>query len=157
MNPFSRILFFMLAGICFSGIASGQGNTNPYQNRLIAKYYTPAELDYLQTNLPQKFNQVKFFYIYSFYVTALPCTGCPAANLSLVDVRDYESYRLPDQLVTINEPSKGYSITLISKRDLEQMINKANGPKERPKSVGGVKSNLFIYQRTARVYTVNKW
>lgn len=143
MNPFSRFLFFTLAGICLSGTASAQGNTNPYQNRLIAKYYTPAELDYLKANLPAHFDKLKFYFIYSFQVTAIPCSSCPAIELSLVDVSEFESQRLPNQVVTVTDTVRGFTITLISQRQLDLLYMSSNAPKERPRQIDGIKCRLF--------------
>ena len=145
---------------CLCLHSSGQGNTNPYQNRLIAKYYTTSELEYIQANMPQKFNEIKMYYIHSFSVVQAPCNGCPAIDLSLVDVKEFESQRLPNQRVTITDSERGFTITLISKKELETLFYRGIVV-ERPKqieirkelnSIQPFERNFFFFNQLGKVH-----
>ncbi|MFZ5551466.1 MAG: hypothetical protein ACOZCO_00010 [Bacteroidota bacterium] len=114
---FTAFLFIVFATSGFS-----QGNTDPYQNRLILKKYKVADLQTMQSGYYEKFKQVKYYYIYSFFITDLSCESCPDYVAELIDVDDYNHLRQPNTRVTITDNTYGFSITLLSQRELDILI-----------------------------------
>src|SRR5688572_4314209 len=113
MNKLSLILLFSCFLLFTNTEISAQGNTDPFQNRIIAKYYSHEELDYMKANLPDKFNYVRCYYIHSFSLTSIPCTGPTPQEFFLVDVKEFDSYRKENETVSIDVPERGFRITLI--------------------------------------------
>jgi len=95
---------------------------NPYSSRVIAKYYSNQELHYLENNKPEKFKKIKYYYLHSFIVTDLNCATCKKMNYDLIDVLDYNRYRSDNERVTIDNAEYGFSITLLSRREVDRMI-----------------------------------
>lgn len=116
-----QILFILFLSV-FSVQANAQGNTDPYKNRLILKKYNSTELQYMQNNSYEKFKKVKYYYIYSFFITDLDCETCPAYFAELIDIDDYNYLRQPNSRVTITDNTYGFSITLLSQRELDMLI-----------------------------------
>jgi hypothetical protein len=119
MNKFYILIFLLIST---STTSRSQSNSDPYANRVIAKHYTNAELLNMETNFPQRFKYVKYYYIHSFYITPYSCGTCQSYVPELVDVSAYESYRQQSSRVTINNTINGFNITLFSKDELSTMI-----------------------------------
>jgi hypothetical protein len=115
----------LLLIVFISTLKSGlsQVSNDPYQNRIIRKHYSVSDLQLMETNYPARFNYVTCYYIHSFTIAILPCSSCPVIDPALIDVREFETYRMPNQPVTVTDTSRGFSITLISKRELDIMVN----------------------------------
>lgn len=115
-------LFFLFCGF----ISSAQTSTdkNPYTSRVIAKYYSKEELQFIETNHPEKFKKIKYYYLHSFIVSDMNCTTCPDYNPELIDIREYNHLRKPYERVTITNEEFGYRVTLLSEQEVEQLIKK---------------------------------
>lgn len=112
---------FFLFLILVPGLVLAQGNTDPYQNRVIMKYYSHEELQTIESTMPGKFQQIKNYFIYSFTVTPIPCSSCAEADLSLIDIREYEAHRHEIRPITITDEVHGFKITLMSKAELGRL------------------------------------
>jgi hypothetical protein len=130
MKKFYLILFLM--GLLHSVVAQNI-NPDPYNNRIVLKYYKPAELRAAETQDYEKFKWIKYYYIHSFILDSPATLSCDNYSAALVDIKDYESYRLPNRRVTVRNEECGYYITLLSQRELDIMIhNDSEKPEIKP-------------------------
>jgi hypothetical protein len=132
-------VFFMGKSVLYS-----QGNIDPYQNRVIGRHYSTKELNFLEMNNREKFNKIKYYYIHSFSVSAYPTPNAQVFDLSLVDVREFESYRLKNESITVLDSLRGFKITLISQRQLEKMFQTNVIPQDGDIKNSGFKKTSII-------------
>src|SRR5688572_33193694 len=115
--------------VCFlflsTHIFSQEIKTDPYENRVIQKRYTKADLSVAESQDYEKFKWIKYYYIHSFVIDKTETDGCPLFIPELFDVTDYESFRLSDRRVTVTEPIYGIKITLLSQRELDLLDRKS--------------------------------
>lgn len=115
-------LFLLLFIINVSLIANAQlVNTNPFENRILQKYYTKAELTHMNIHFHEKFKKLKYYYIHSFIIDPTTAAACPSFDPDLFDISDYESYRIPSRRTDITLPC-GVIITLLSQREIDLLI-----------------------------------
>ena len=152
MNKFLLFISFTSLSILPSFSLKAQGSTDPYQNRVIAKYYSTKDLDYLKINAPEKFKKIKYLFIYSFSVQPFPCANCPAFDLSLVDIKEFEKLRLPNESITITDSTRGFKITLVSDRQLYLMIkNDSENPQV------GLRAHFFPFKSSSQLLWKNEF
>lgn len=110
-----------LMGIIYS-VGAQNINPDPYNNRIVLKYYKPAELRAAETLDFEKFKWIKYYYIHSYILKNPVNNSCDNYTPELVDVSEFESYRLPNRRVTVRSENCGFFITLLSQRELDIMI-----------------------------------
>lgn len=118
-----KLLLSVLLLPLFSHVHSQDINTDPFQNRVIQSYYTKADLTAAQTQDFNKFKWIKYYYIHSFILEAPFTSSCAVMTQEMVDVSVYERYRLPDRRVTLTDHDCGFTITLLSRRELDLLIH----------------------------------
>jgi len=97
-------------------------NTDPYNNRVIQKYYTKNDLTATQDVDYAKFKWIKYYYIHSFIIDETTLAACPTFDPQLFDVNDYNHLRVNERRITFTTPC-GVTITLLSGRELELLIH----------------------------------
>src|SRR5690606_33552802 len=128
MKRFQPLLLVAFISIMVSATSKAQ-ETNPFQNRVINKYYSTEKLTQLQQNSYAEFKRVKYYFIHSFTLTNLNCATCPAFLPQIFDVSKYEHLRLQNTTVEFVDSTKNAKIVLISKNQLAQMIADETIPK----------------------------
>jgi hypothetical protein len=115
------ILFSILLFFITNTVFSQDINTDPYNNRIIQKYYTKAELTATQANHFDKFKQIKYYYIHSFILDENSFVNCPNFNPQLFDINDYNHLRSRDrrrEVVT----SCNVRLILLSQIELDKLV-----------------------------------
>lgn len=97
-------------------------NANVFENRIVLKHYTVQDLQQIQANDTLKFLYIKYFYIHSFTLQPVSCNDCPPYMPDLVDVSEYDYLRHDNYRVSYTDSTRGFKITLLSRKELEQLI-----------------------------------
>jgi len=117
----NKLLFFILFLFLSSSLFSQEINTDPFENRIIQKYYSIAELTSTKDNYYEKFKQIKYYYIHSFILDENSFSNCPYFNPQLFDINDYNHLRCKDrrrEVVT----SCNVRLILLSQNELDKLV-----------------------------------
>lgn len=160
-----RLLFypvFFSVIIALSGQVSAQSFAlNPYQNRILQKYYGP-ELQKIEQDSPAMFAERVHYFTASFEVTRIDCQSCYVSsdslfNFLLFDVGKFEHLRAADteSTFTFNDL---FQINLHSKALLEntQQTIYAAHPIELPifVSTGSLSDDYQVYKESLQAWQI---
>lgn len=125
---FVALLFIPLIG--FSQLSFN----DPLQNRALHKLFTGEEIQALQYNEPERFEQINYYLTSSFSCVDVDCAECPIDphiffNLDLFNVFEHEANRLPEAPYSFIYREK-YLITLHSLNDLGTELGTTISPFE---------------------------
>lgn len=96
-------------------------NTDPFNNRIVLKYYSIPELTAIKNDYYERYKKIKYYYIHSFIIDTTSLASCPNFNPQLFDVSEYESYRNPERRIEVTLPC-GVKVTLKTNRELYELI-----------------------------------
>lgn len=80
---------------------------------VIMKYYTAADLQYLEANAPQKLAAIIYYYTASFIVEPINCNDCIQFDSTKFDVSRFEQFRQLDQAYVRVYEKYGFKLTLL--------------------------------------------
>jgi hypothetical protein len=127
------ILLTLLTGISvqFSvSLAQGAYDT-PYLNRAVLRFFSGTELTDLESNSPDKFDKLKYYFTQSFTVELNNCPGCIVDydqffNQELFNIVQFEDLRKVQNTYSFPFKENKYQITLLSQEDINAVIGPIN-------------------------------
>lgn len=129
MNIYLPLLVSVLLLFPINSLNAQNASDDLRLNRSVLKYYSGNSLDDLSQKSSQDYITLKKYFTNSFTVTLVNCSGCivnidELFNLDLFNVVNFEPIREQNSEAQLIFKDK-YKIVLISKNDLEVLLNGA--------------------------------
>jgi hypothetical protein len=83
------------------------------QHPVILKYYTPAQLTYMEQNDTAELASIIYYFTKSFIVVPIECTDCIPFDSTNFDVTKYEHLRLRDDTYIRTFDKYGFKLILV--------------------------------------------